>query len=145
MSKIMMVAVNDQDSLPAALKLISSIIIDKPVMISVDTITKQRTRSQNDMQWAGMLEDFANQAQLGGRFFSAATWHEYLKEKHLPEHWIEGETLTDYVKWIEMPGGHLKMVGSTKKLTILGFSNYLEKCYAFGGGLGVRFTSTKEY
>jgi len=143
MAKRLMLTVPDQQSLTGAVKLIGQLVIDKPVVISVDDYTKKRTREQNDFMWVGMLSDFATQAQLANRFFGVDTWHEFLKEKFLPERFTDGETLKDYVKWVEMPGGHLKMIGSTKKLTTVGFSNYLEKCFAFGCDLDVHFTTTR--
>lgn len=45
------------------------------------------------------------------------------------------------MKWLEMPDGRLKMIGSTTKLTTSGFSDYLEQCYALGCDLDVRFTA----
>jgi hypothetical protein len=135
--------IHNESSKSTVAAIVQRIPIDKVSVVTIEPETKKRTRDQNSMNWAGMLEDFSNQAKLSERHFSAAVWHEYLKEKFLPECYKEGETLKDYVKWIEMPGGHLKMVGSTTKLTTKGFSDYLEKCYAFGCELDIRFTTVR--
>ena len=93
------------------------------------------------MQWAGMLGDFAEQGVIDGRRFSQKVWHEYLKEKFLPDFPQDGITLKGYEKWLEMPSGEIRLVGSTTKLTTKGFSEYITQCHAFGAGeLGIRFT-----
>lgn len=130
--KILTVVVKDQASLPAAAKMVERLTITKPVVVSVDEFTKKRTRSQNDMAWAGMLADFAQHGFINGRTFAEPVWHEYLKQLLLPSIYKEGLTLKGYVKWLEMPDGSMRMVGSTTKLTTKGFSDYLESCYAYG-------------
>lgn len=139
--KILVTIARTPEQLAAAARIIAGMKSEKPLIVTVEEETKKRTRSQNDMHWAGLLGDFASQARLAGRLFSEAVWHELLKEKFLPDAHKDGVTLKGYVKWLEMPDGRLKMIGSTTKLTTSGFSDYLEQCYAFGCDLDVRFTA----
>jgi hypothetical protein len=114
----------------------------EPVMlVEVKPFQKLRTSDQNRLMWKSLLGDFAAQAYVDGRLFGASIWHEHLKELFLPEQAEDGITKEGYQKWLEMPTGKLKMVGSTTKLTTRGMSDYLEQCYAFGCDLGVRFTA----
>jgi len=126
-----------------AMEAIKNIDINHPMTVTIAPYSKRRTSEQNSMQWAGMLGDFAAQARLAGRLFRADVWHEYLKEKLLPDAPKEGVTLKGYKKWLEMPDGRLKMIGSTTMLTTRGMSDYLEQCYAFGCDLDVKFTTVK--
>ena len=109
-------------------------------VVEVKPFQKLRTGDQNRLMWKSLMGDIASQAFVDGRQFSQKVWHEHLKELFLPEQAEEGITTADYVKWLEMPDGSLKMVGSTTKLTTRGMSDYLEQCYAYGCELGVRFT-----
>jgi hypothetical protein len=118
---------------------------DKPMLVTIVTWAKKRTRLQNDLMWSSMLGDISRQATLVGRYFKENVWHEFLKEKFLPDCFIDGITLKGYQKWLEMPDGRLKMIGSTTGLTTKGFTDYLEECYAFGCDLGVRFTENPRY
>lgn len=125
--------ITDFTKLPPAIEAVKNLFrCEKVMVVTIAEYKKTRTRDQNAMQWAGMLEDFANQGRFAGRTFSAFVWHEWLKERYLPEYFKDGITLKDYVKWVAMPGGNLKMVGSTTQLTIKGMSLYLEECYAYG-------------
>jgi hypothetical protein len=114
----------------------------EPVMcVEVKPFQKIRTGDQNRLMWASLMGDFAEQAFVEGRLWSQAVWHEMLKTHFLPEQATPGITTADYKKWLEMPDGSLKMVGSTTKLTTKGMSDYLEQCYAYGCDLGVMFTA----
>jgi len=102
---------------------------------------KPRTTEANGFQWAGMLGDFAREGWVDGKLYSEEVWHELLKAKFLPDQPTDGLTLKGYVKWVEMPDGSVRMVGSTTKLTVKGMSWYLERCMAYGASeLGVRFS-----
>lgn len=106
--------------------------------------SKKRTKEQNAYGWAGMLEDFKEQGFVNGRQFNEDSWHELLKKMFLPPHYIEGITLKGYIKWLELPDGTLIMKGSTTQLTVLGFSNYINECIAFGAQeLGIMFTDIR--
>lgn len=110
-------------------------------IVEVKPYQKLRTSDQNRLMWKSLLGDFASQAFVDGRLFGANVWHEHLKELFLPEQAEDGITKEGYQKWLEMPTGKLKMVGSTTMLTTRGMSEYLEQCYSFGCDLGVRFTA----
>ena len=114
------------------IRIINELVINRPYVIDIKQYVKPRTNGQNSFLWVGMLADFSMQVFVDGKQFSVNTWHEYLKELHLPEQYEEGITLKNYKKWEEMPNGKLKMVGSTKKLTTKGFSEYMERCYNYG-------------
>ena len=114
-------------------------------VVEVKPFQKLRTSDQNKLMWKSVMGDFAKQAYVDGRLFSEKVWHEHLKEMFLPAVETAGITHTGYVKWLEMPDGMLKMVGSTTKLTTKGMSDYLEQCYAYGCELGVRFSANPSY
>lgn len=129
-------------SLFHAIEALKNLDRSQPHTVTIAPLTKRRTKDQNKLQWKSMLGDIASQAMLANRYFGVKVWHEYMKEKFLPETYQEGITLKDYEKWLEMPDGRLKMIGSTTKLTTKGMSDYLEQCYAFGCDLGVRFSAS---
>ena len=118
---------------------------DPPKVVEVKPFQKLRTKDQNRLMWKSLMGDIAGQAFIDGRQFSQQVWHEHLKELFLPEKAEEGITTADYQKWLEMPDGSLKMVGSTTKLLTKGMSNYLEQCYAYGCDLGVMFTASPRF
>jgi hypothetical protein len=126
----------------AIMETIRRMNIEKPMVINVDPVTKKRSSAQNSMQWVALLGDFSMQGLVDGRQFSAPVWHEYLKGKFLPEKFTEGKTMKGYVKYIELPDGSLKLVGSTTKLTTSGFTDYMDLCYGYGAcELGICFTA----
>ena len=133
--------VDDQRSKFHAVRAMHDLTLDKPMMVTIEPFKSKRSRSQNSYLWATLISDFVEQGFFEGRQFSQVVWHEFLKRQFLPEYENPEETLAGYQKWEEIPDGKLLMVGSTTKLTKQGFSNYLEKCYAFGAELGVRFSA----
>lgn len=141
MKKIIM-PLNSEQSQRCIIDKINFLGCEQNLVVSIEKFTKKRSNGQNSMQWVSLLGDFSMQGIIDGRQFSAKIWHEHLKELFLPEQFTPGETMKNYIKWQEMPGGKLKMVGSTTKLTTLGFSNYMEKCYSFGAQeLEIKFTA----
>lgn len=123
---------------------IRSTTLVKPLVVQVERETKKRSSGQNSMQWVALLGDFSMQGIINGKQFSATIWHEYLKGLFLPNEYTEGKTMKNYIKYLEMPDGSLKMVGSTTKLTTAGFSDYMEQCYSYGAQeLGIRFTANQ--
>jgi len=111
-----------------------------PLEVIIRKEQKGRSLSANALMWAGPLNDIAQKAWVHGRQYSALIWHEYFKEKFLPEFSDPKFTKEGYKKYEETPDGRRVLVGSTSKLTKLGFSNYMEQIYAYGAELGVRFT-----
>jgi len=115
----------------------------KPIMdVEILPFRKSRSLGQNSLMWAQMMNDFSTQGIIKGKQFSVPVWHEYLKELFLPEHFEEGKTKKNYIKWMELPNGKLKMVGSTTALLTSGFSDYMERCYSYGAiELEIKFSA----
>ena len=142
MSQVFNIPIGDSTPRNYPIQVIKLLPNDRAWTVTIEPTKKRRSTGQNSMQWVALLSDFSNQVIIDGKQFSTAIWHEFLKERFLPETDLEGETLKNYCKWQAMPDGKLKMVGSTTKLTKLGFSNYMERCYAYGAGeLDIRFTA----
>lgn len=122
------------------------VIRNAPIPIEVVVREKQtlRKNDQNALMWAGALKDIAEQAWIDGKQYSAEVWHEHFKREHLPEEYEEGIMKEGYKKWDYLPNGDRVLVGSTTDLLTKGFSIYLEKVYADGANLGVRFRA-REY
>lgn len=130
-----------------ALALLRNVPVDaeKPLQIVVDEYKPPRKADQNALMWAGPLRDIAEQAWLEGRKYSAESWHELLKQELLPEEFDPVLCRDGYQKWTITPKGDRALVGTTTKLTVKGFAQYLEAVYAFGASLGVNFhTNPKE-
>lgn len=113
-----------------------------PLEVIIRKEQTSRSLSANALMWAGPLNDIAQQAWVHGRQYSALVWHEYFKEQFLPEFFDPEITKEGYKKYEETPEGKRILVGSTSKLTKLGFSNYMEQIYSYGASLGVKFTET---
>lgn len=113
-----------------------------PLEVIIRKEQTSRSLSANALMWAGPLNDIAQQAWVHGRQYSALVWHEYFKEQFLPKLHDPEITKEGYKKYEETPEGKRILVGSTSKLTKLGFSNYMEQIYSYGASLGVKFTET---
>jgi hypothetical protein len=113
---------------------------DGSIEVIIQEYKKPRSSQQNAKQWADVLATIADQAWIEGRQYPVEVWHEFLKAKFLPESHLQGETSDKYKKYIELPDGSIKMVGSTTQLTTKGFSNYMENITAYAAvELGVQF------
>ena len=117
---------------------------DKPLEVIIREEQKGRLLSANALMWAGPLNDIASQAWVHGRQYSALIWHEYFKEKFLPDFPDLTQVKEGYRKYEETPDGKRILIGSTQKLTKHGFSLYMEQIYAYGADLGVRFSETDQ-
>ena len=117
---------------------------DKPLEVIIREEQKGRSLSANALMWAGPLNDIASQAWVHGRQYSALIWHEYFKEKFLPDFPDLTQVKEGYRKYEETPDGKRILIGSTQKLTKHGFSLYMEQIYAYGSELGVRFSETDQ-
>lgn len=111
----------------------------KPLEFLLREEVKARKLDQNALMFAGPIRDIAEQAWLDGKQFSAEVWHEYMKRQFLPDHFDAELCLESYVKWASDPAGDPVLVGSTRMLTVRGFSLHLEQVFAFGASLGVEF------
>jgi hypothetical protein len=116
----------------------------KPLEFVLREAIKPRKMDQNALMWAGPLKDIAEQCWVQGRKFSVEVWHEHFKREYLPEQFQDGMTKESYQKWDMTPSGERVLVGSSTDLTVRGFSEYLEQIHAYGGSMGVKFSSNRE-
>jgi hypothetical protein len=147
MSQTFIIKAGDSKQVALAIEAIRWLPVETDWEVTIEKYKKKRSNGQNSLIWASLLNDFSNQVIIDGRSFSTNVWHEMLKELHLPEIPIPGETLKNYVKWFEMPDGTRRLKGSTTQLTTLGFSNYMERCFSYGAQeLEIRFSANpKDY
>jgi len=117
---------------------------ERPLEVIIREEQKGRSLSANALMWAGPLNDIATQAWVHGRQYSALIWHEYFKEKFLPDFPDPAQVKDGYKKYEETPDGKRILIGSTQKLTKHGFNLYIESIYAYGADLGVRFSETDQ-
>jgi len=146
------------DYLPKVIRLVGKLQIDtainaiqnapidleRPIEIIIREEQKGRSLSANALMWAGPLNDIANQAWVHGRQYSALIWHEYFKEKFLPDFPDLTQVKEGYRKYEETPDGKRILIGSTQKLTKHGFNLYIENIYAYGADLKVRFSEANQ-
>jgi hypothetical protein len=118
--------------------------IERPLEVIIREEQKSRSLSANALMWAGPLNDIATQAWVHGRQYSALIWHEYFKEKFLPDFPDPKQVKEGYLKYEETPDGRKVLVGSTNKLTKYGFNLYIENIYAYGAELGVKFSEANQ-
>lgn len=87
---------------------------------------KKRTKPQNRRYWGrGVLAQIAEQATVGGRLFSADTWHEQFKRQ--------------FIGVIELPNGQVQGM-SSKDLNTADFCKFSDQVEAYAATeLGVRF------
>lgn len=114
----------------------------KPLEVVIREQVKQRKLDQQALLFAGPMRDISEQAWFEGRQHSVEVLHEYLKRELLPEDFDPELCLDGYVKWDIDPSGNRILIGSTKQLTVKGYSMYLEAVFAFGASLGVQFRSS---
>ena len=113
---------------------------DRPLEFVLREEVKARKQDQNSLMWAGPLKDIEEQGYVGGRTYSAATWHEHFKREYLPEEFDPSLCKDGYQKWDYTPKGERVLVGSTKELTVRGFALYLKQVEAYAQvELGVQF------
>ena len=127
-----------RDNLIAAVR---NVPIDakKPLQVVIREEVKARKLDQQALMFAGPLLDISEQAWFEGRQHTVDVLHEYFKRELLPEEFDPELCVENYRKWDVDPGGNRVLVGSTKQLTVKGFSQYLEAVFAFGAAMGVEF------
>ena len=131
-------------NLKTAQDALSKLPCDGSMEIVIREYKKQRRLEANNYYWL-RLGEIADQAKVLGQKYSAESWHELLKQRLLPETEQEGITLAGYVKWVDVPNGGRSLVGSTSKLTVRGFNEYVMQVEAFSvTELNVKFTSDRE-
>jgi hypothetical protein len=133
----------DEKVRDSLLALVRNLPIDplRPVEVVAREEVKARKPDQQALMFAGPLRDISEQAWFEGRQYSVEVLHEYCKRHFLPEEFDPEQCLEGYVKWDIDPSGERILVGSTKQLTVKGYSNYLEQVFAFGAALGVQFSA----
>lgn len=126
-----------------AIAAISNAPIDqiRPLQILIREAPRKRKPDQQALLFAGPMRDIAEQAWFEGRQHSVEVLHIWCKRQFLPEEFDPEQCLEGYQKWDVDPSGERILVGSTKQLTVKGYSNYLEQVYAFGAAMGVMFTT----
>lgn len=140
------IALKTHDQVNLAISAIKNAPLDLNLEVVIREHVKARTLSQQALLFAGPIKDIAEQAWLEGRQFSDDAWHYHFKVLYLPEQndpYIF-ELVKDcekYIKWDYLPNGERHLVGSTTDLSVYGYSQYLEKIYADGAGMGVLFKS----
>lgn len=91
------------------------------------TVTRRkRTKRQNRRYWGrGVLAQIAEQAAVGGKLYSAETWHEFMKKK--------------FIGLVELPDG--SVIGqSSRDLSTAQFSEFCSQVEAYAATeLGVTF------
>jgi hypothetical protein len=133
----------DEVARQRAIAMLSNAPLDKvrPLEVVIREAQKARKLDQNALLWAGPLRDISDQAWLEGRQFSAEVWAHYFKVQLLPEEFDPELCLEGYAKWSIGPSGDRILTGSTTQLTVRGMAQYIESVHAFGGSLGVEFTT----
>jgi hypothetical protein len=116
---------------------------EHPLAVHVYEHKDKRTLEANALMWV-RLGEIAEQAWVGGRQYAADLWHEFCKEKFLPdEAGPTKRTRKGYRKYDYLPNGRRDLVGSTTLLTTFGMHEYMEQLTAYGAGeLGVMFSAT---
>ena len=132
----------DADGARRARILLDRLPLDGTKQIVLRDYQKPSSFEQQRRMFGYVVGEIAAQAFIERRQFAVKVWHEHLKEKFLPEAYTPGITRKGYVKWLEMPNGKLKMVGSTTMLTTKGHGEYITAVEAYGAQeLGVRFSA----
>ena len=130
------------DQVKSLLALIPNLPVnpDHPLEILIREEPKERKLSKNALYWA-LLSEISDQAWLHGRQYSNDVWHEFCKKELMPNMITakDGETRS---KWLDSPSGS-PVVISTTMLEDNCFSEYITAVEAFGGGLGVRFSTPR--
>ena len=114
----------------------------KPLQVLIREEVKVRKLDQQALLFAGPMRDISEQAWFEGRQHSVEVLHEYLKRELLPEDFDPELCTEKYRKWDIDPAGNRILVGSTKQLTVKGYSLYLEGVFAFGASMGVEFRAS---
>lgn len=111
-----------------------------PLRVLVAKKMAERTLAQNGFMWAGVLDQVATQVCLQGQWFCAETWHDWLKQKCLPDTCARGVE-----KWQYHADGTRSLLMSTSDLDYDEFDTYLLEIQAHCAiEYGVAFTNREE-
>jgi len=142
-----LIILSGEKQLRAAIITLNNLPLDGSKQIEIKDYAKVRSIPQNSRLWGAVLRDVAEQAWVGGRQFSADTWHYFLKCEYLPEGDEENlaelvKNPAEWAKWEWMPDGDRRCVGSTTKLTKKGMMIYQTAVEAYAvTELGVMFSA----
>lgn len=129
----------------ACKRVISNLPLDGSMTVKITPYSKPGSAAQRGAWWGIRLGEFADQAWDNGKQYSVHVWHYLLKERFLPNAPEDGLTLPGYEKWVELPDGSLKMIGSTERLTAKGRAQFMEQVEAFGAQeFGIMFSEIKQ-
>ena len=88
--------------------------IGQPLMVTVEAHTAKRSTQANARYWA-ILDDIAEQAQIGGKRFSREAWHTHFRDLYAPKE--------------DGPAGLVAM--STSQMSKTAFSDYVQRVEVF--------------
>lgn len=124
------------------LAMVTNLPFDGTMEVEIRKYKKPSSAQQRRRMFGYVVGEIAQQAFFNGKQYPDHVWHIILKEMFLPPHFIEGITKEGYEKYIEMPDGSLRMVGSTLNLTTKGHMDYVTACEAWAAQeLGVLFSA----
>lgn len=103
----------------------------RPLEVSVREWKPRASDAQRALIWI-VNQQIADQAWVGGKQFSAETWHEHCKRAHLPD-----KTSRGVEKWRYLPTGERVLNMSTEHLDRSEKTAYIEALMAFAASLGV--------
>lgn len=111
-----------------------------PLRVMVARKLASRSMDQHRFMWADVLTAISRQACIRGRWFSAESWHEYLKAEFLPEVCSRG-----IEKWAYHADGTRSLQMSTTDLDRDEFDSYLLAIQSHAASeWGVVFTNRDE-
>lgn len=111
-----------------------------PLRVMLARKLANRTMAQHRFMWADVLTAIERQACIGGRWFSAEAFHEYLKVKFLPETCSRG-----IEKWAYHADGTRSLQMSTTDLDHEEMDTYLLAIQGHAASeWGVVFTNHRE-
>ena len=91
------IAITDHRTKEIALREVRALDVTDEMEVVIRKKKKQRGNNQNSLMWSSALRDIAAQVWPDGVQYSDETWHEYFKQKFLPEE-VSDETVDGYVK-----------------------------------------------
>ena len=114
---------------------------DNPLLVTIGEAPKGRGLDANGYYWM-RLGEIAEQAWFDGKQYSKEVWHEYCRQKVMPET-VTIKDGSEVSKWVESPTGKAVVI-STTMLDKKCFADYTEACEAFGASMGVLFSTRPE-
>jgi hypothetical protein len=106
-----------------------------PIFLIVSSAEEKRRAAQNRYYWKIIIGSIVEQAWIHGKQFHADVWHEFCATKF------------GIHKELTLPDGRIILKRlSTSEMSVRDFSEYIEKCAAYGAQeLAVRFPVSEQY